>query len=158
MKESSCLSKRSVKHAANLTTSRFWSCLSPRADALYGKSNKPYALPNIPKLLKKFGGTGSKASSPTARISIAYDVFNDYVMDAGITPVSMGEREHAMNQIDAVEKLIKPEQELYIFDRGYPSEELIRRLAEKSHYLIRVKKKFYKITSKNSFLSTPLSC
>lgn len=131
--------------------------------ALYGKSNKPYlslykdkyyvvaidgsdlALPNIPKLLEEFGGTGSKASSPTARISIAYDVLNDYVMDADITPVSVGEREHAMTHIDAVEKLIKPEQALYIFDRGYPGEELIRRLSDKSHYLMRVKKKFNKV-------------
>ena len=102
------------------------------------------ALPNIPKLLKKFDGISSKASSPTARSSITYDVFNDYVMDASITPVSVGEREHAMNHIDAVEEIIHPEQALYIFDRGYPSEELIRRLADKSHYLMRVKKKFNK--------------
>ena len=33
-------------------------------------------LPNLPALLEKFGGTGAKASSPTARMSIAYDAFN----------------------------------------------------------------------------------
>lgn len=38
-------------------------------------------LPNLPDLRDKFGGTGAKASSPTARMSIAYDVTN-FIMDA----------------------------------------------------------------------------
>lgn len=130
------------------------------SDALYGESNRPclerfedkyyvvvidgseVALPNMPKLLEKFGGTSSKASSPTARISMAYDVLNDYVIDANITPLSSDERTHALGHIDAVEKIIDPAQILYIFDRGYPSEELIRRLSLQSHYLMRVKTKF----------------
>ena len=107
------------------------------SDALYGESNRP-----CPKLLEKFGGTSSKASSPTARISMAYDVLNDYVIDANITPLSSDERTHALGHIDAVEKIIDPAQILYIFDRGYPSEELIRRLSLQSHYLMRVKTKF----------------
>lgn len=129
-------------------------------NALYGESNRPYlerfedkyyliaidgselALPNIPKLREKFGGTGSKASSPTARISAAYDVLNDYLIDADITPLSTDERTHAFRHIDAVEKIIDPTQILYLFDRGYPSEELIRRLSNQSHYLMRVRAKF----------------
>ncbi len=43
-------------------------------------------LPNLTVLLKKFGGTGAKASSPTARMSIAYDVLNDFIMDVAFTP------------------------------------------------------------------------
>ena len=129
-------------------------------NALYGESNRPYlerfedkyyliaidgselALPSIPKLREKFGGTGSKASSPTARISAAYDVLNDYVIDADITPLSTDERTHAFRHIDAVEKIIDPTQILYLFDRGYPSEEFIRRLSKQSHYLMRVRAKF----------------
>ena len=131
-------------------------------DALYCESNVPYlklfdnkyyliaidgsemALPNTPKLLKIFGGTGSKASSPTARISMAYDVLNDYVIDASITPLSSDERTHAFGHIEAVEKVIAPAQALYLFDRGYPSENLIRKLSNQAHYLMRVKKKFSK--------------
>ena len=131
-------------------------------DALYCESNVPYlklfdnkyyliaidgsemALPNNPKLLKIFGGTGSKASSPTARISMAYDVLNDYVIDASITPLSSDERTHAFGHIEAVEKVIAPAQALYLFDRGYPSENLIRKLSNQAHYLMRVKKKFSK--------------
>ena len=131
-------------------------------DALYCESNRAYltlfdekyylvaidgselALPNVPKLLDSYGGTGSKASSPTARISMAYDVLNDYVIDASITPLSVDERTHAFNHIEAVENIINPAQILYLFDRGYPSEELIRRVSDQSHYLMRVKTKFNK--------------
>ena len=43
-----------------------------------------------------------------------------------------------------MEKIIDPTQILYLFDRGYPSEELIRRLSNQSHYLMRVRAKFNK--------------
>ena len=50
------------------------------------------SLPNLPSLLEKFGGTGSKVSSPTARMSIAYDVLNDFIIDAAFTPLNISER------------------------------------------------------------------
>ena len=52
-------------------------------------------LPNLPALLEKFGGTGAKASSPTARMSIAYDVLNDFIIDAAFSPLTVSERDHA---------------------------------------------------------------
>lgn len=44
-------------------------------------------LPNLPALREKFGGTGAKASSPIARMSIIYDVLNDIIIDADFTPL-----------------------------------------------------------------------
>ena len=52
-------------------------------------------LPNMPSLREKFGETGAKASSSTARMSIAYDVLNDFIMDAAFTPLTVSERIHA---------------------------------------------------------------
>ena len=46
-------------------------------------------LPNLPELCSKFGGTGAKASSPTARMSIAYYVLNDFIMESEFTPMSV---------------------------------------------------------------------
>lgn len=100
------------------------------------------ALPNIPKLREKFGGTGSKASSPTARASIAYDVLNDFVMDASFTPLAENERTLAAQHIENVGKIIDLKEALFIMDRGYPCEELIRQLSEESNYLMRLKSKF----------------
>ena len=58
-------------------------------------------LPNTPSLCEKYGGTGSKSESPTARMSIAYDVLNDFIMSADFTEMSTGERELALIHIDA---------------------------------------------------------
>lgn len=100
------------------------------------------ALPNIPNLRKKFGGTGSKTSSPTARASIAYDVLNDSVMDASFTSLAENERTLAAHHIENVGKIIDLKEALFIMDRGYPCEKLIRQLSEESNYLMRLRSKF----------------
>lgn len=70
---------------------------------------------------------------------MANDVRNDYVIDAIITLLSSGECTHVFGYIDAVGKVIDLAQKLYLFDCEYPSEELIRRLSNQSHYLMRVR-------------------
>ena len=100
------------------------------------------ALPNLPSLIEKFGGTGSKSSSPTARMSIAYDVLNDFIIDAAFTPLNVSEREHAKNHIESVGKIIDLKNSIFIMDRGYASQELIEIFSEKSYYLFRLRTKF----------------
>ena len=100
------------------------------------------ALPNLPSLLKKFGGTGSKASSPTARMSIAYDILNDFIMEANFSPLNVSERDHAQNHIEQVGKIIDLKDSVFIMDRGYASQELIELLSKKSFYLFRLRTKF----------------
>ena len=100
------------------------------------------ALPNLPSLLKKFGGTGSKASSPTARMSIAYDILNDFIMEANFSPLIVSERDHAKNHIEQVGKIIDLKDSVFIMDRGYASRELIELLSQKSFYLFRLRTKF----------------
>ena len=100
------------------------------------------ALPNLPSLLKKFGGTGSKASSPTARMSIAYDILNDFIMEANFSPLIVSERDHAKNHIEQVGKMIDLKDSVFIMDRGYASQELIELLSKKSFYLFRLRTKF----------------
>ena len=100
------------------------------------------ALPNLPSLLKKFGGTGSKASSPTARTSIAYDILNDFIMEANFSPLIVSERDHAKNHIEQVGKIIDWKDSVFIMDRGYASQELIELLSKKSFYLFRLRTKF----------------
>lgn len=99
-------------------------------------------LPNLPALLEKFGGTGAKVSSPTARMSIAYDVLNDFIIDAAFSPLTFSEREHAKDHIENVSKIIDLKDAVFIMDRGYPSQELIELLSKKSCYLFRLRSKF----------------
>lgn len=100
------------------------------------------SLPNLPSLREKFGGTGAKASSPTARMSIAYDVLNDFIMDAAFSPLTVSERTHAENHLEAIENLIDLKKAIFIMDRGYASEEIITLLHQKTYYLFRLRYKF----------------
>lgn len=101
------------------------------------------SLSNTPELLEYFGGSGSNADSPSARASIMYDVVNDRIVDAAVTKYSVSEHELAKNHINRLSNVCCTDNALVVFDRGYPSAELIRLLQKHSmHYLMRVRKKW----------------
>lgn len=75
-------------------------------------------------------------------MSIAYDVTNDFIMDADFSPLAVSERTHAKNNLEKVGNLIDLKEAIFIMDRGYASEELIRLFSEKSNYLFRIRNKF----------------
>jgi hypothetical protein len=101
------------------------------------------ALPDEEALLLYYGGVGCNANSPTAQGSILLDVLNDIVVDAKIMPLSTDERTLAKMHIDDTRTLLLGEKELMIYDRGYPSYDLIKKLeAMNIKYVMRVKRKF----------------
>lgn len=103
------------------------------------------ALPNYGNLREYFGGLGPTCSSPTAHGSILYDVLNKIIMDADLAPLSTNEREQAKKHILSFDNLGKKEKELILFDRGYPSHDLISVLrAQGIRFLMRVPRKFNK--------------
>lgn len=89
---------------------------------------------------------GNWHSYPSARLTALYDVTNDLIVDAVFTGVSVGEREHARRLLSS-EALTngKGYKNLLLFDRGYPSRELIYELEDKGF--------FYLIRCTHSFLS-----
>lgn len=102
-------------------------------------------LPNIPALREEFGAIGAGATSPTARASIAYDVINDQIVDADITPLSTDERTLASQHLDALKGIIQMEDSIFIYDRGYASESLVRKITGTgigAYFLMRVRRKF----------------
>ena len=54
-------------------------------------------------------------------MSIAYDVLNDFIIDAAFTPLNISERDHAKNHIESVGKIIDLKNSIFIMDRGYAS-------------------------------------
>ena len=101
-----------------------------------------HALPNDKPLRAYFGDSNG---SPTAQVSALYDVFNDFVVDARIEPMATDERTLAELHIKHLQGLTSFEEwkELLLFDRGYPSFELIKGLLDrKIHYCMRVREKF----------------
>jgi hypothetical protein len=101
------------------------------------------ALPKMPGLIEAFGGTGRNADSPTAKISLLYDVLNDFVVDAIIGRAGASERDFALRHMEKLRNICPDVKKLLIFDRGYPSTALLRELeAQGLHFLMRVKSKW----------------
>ena len=112
---------------------------------IHGIDGSKLSLPNDKALKEYFGGSGVGNTSPTAQGSLLYDILNDLVVDARIEPMATDERTIAkmhINQLAGIESFEKGK-ELIVFDRGYPSFELIKELLEKGiHFIMRVRKKF----------------
>lgn len=101
------------------------------------------ALPNTQELRDIFGTSGAKSDSATARGSILYDVLNDRILDAAIGKYKRSEREFAKDHIKQLTKIGDLEHTLIIFDRGYPSLDLIHSLNQSGlHFLMRVRRKW----------------
>jgi hypothetical protein len=112
---------------------------SYRISAIDGSSLE---LENTQELHSYFGVSGNGGRAVTARASILYDGLNDTIIDAKIVPYSCGERELAKQHIDAL-CLLDLHNDLIIFDRGYPSSELIAySINRKIHFLMRVPSSF----------------
>ncbi len=56
------------------------------------------------KLLKVFGGTSTKSSSPTPGIGMDYVLLYDYVIDVCITTMFVYESTHTLIYFDAAER------------------------------------------------------
>jgi hypothetical protein len=103
-------------------------------------------LPSEPELLKYYGGLGKENTAASALASLMYDVENDIIVDARLEPISRDERSLAKEHLEELVKLESFQnghQELLIFDRGYPSKELVKSLEDKHlRYVMRTPKGF----------------
>ena len=100
-------------------------------------------LPTDKKLSAHYGALGKDKTAPTAQASILYDVLNDIVCDAAIKPITTDERTLAKRHIEKCDEITKGSKNLIIFDRGYPSFELIEMLEKEGiFYLMRVRVMF----------------
>jgi hypothetical protein len=78
-----------------------------------------------------------------ARVSVLYDVINNYVIDGILSALTTGEGKLALEHLLHVTK-----NDLVIYDRGYPSFELMyEHIKQKSNFLIRAKVSFNNVTS-----------
>ena len=97
-------------------------------------------LPNLPELKQLFGDV---KGSPSARADIALDVLNDRIVEAEFGPLSGDERSMAKEHIRKLKGRIRMEDTVFLFDRGYPSKELIETILQaNAHFIMRVKRKF----------------
>ena len=109
-------------------------------------------LPNVPELQKEYGNnSGRKEQRPCVRdqTSSIYDVVNNMVIDSQIAPLKTSEKELAQinisEMIDILKDRIDLNKVIIIFDRGYPSTEMIGLLEELGiKYLFRLNSNKFK--------------
>lgn len=109
-------------------------------------------LPNVPELQKEYGNnSGRKEQRPCVRAqtSSIYDVVNNMVIDSQIAPLKTSEKELAQinisEMIDILKDRIDLNKVIIIFDRGYPSTEMIGLLEELGiKYLFRLSSNKFK--------------
>ncbi len=116
-------------------------------------------LPSDKELYKEYGYDEANKSVPLARGSLLYDVLNHMTLHACLKPLKTGERSMAFEHIDELIKQDKLnvetnfENDLLIFDRGYPSIPLMFYLnIHKKHFLMRAQKHF--LSEVNSVLNS----
>jgi hypothetical protein len=107
---------------------------------LWGIDGTKFALPNYPHLSEHFG---NEKGSPMARGSVLYDLLNYTVFDGQIESLDIDERTLAKRHLSSLVERLEITKELVIFDRGYPSEEMIDFCVKNGlFYLMRVRNKF----------------
>lgn len=97
-------------------------------------------LPNTEELKNEYGLAKNQNPSGVvqARISVLYDVLNKFVLDGKLAPLSVGELASAIKHLECT----RPK-DLIIYDRGYPSFQLIFEHYQRNiDFVIRVKKDF----------------
>lgn len=97
-------------------------------------------LPITQELEKYYGKTGNQTDTYIiqAKVSVLYDVLNNFVLDGALSSVSIGEREMALEHLNHCKI-----GDLIIYDRGYPSFDFIFEHHQKGlDYLMRVRTDF----------------
>ena len=95
-------------------------------------------LPNTPQIMEKYKPS-KKALYPIFHAVASFDVLNCKFIDAEFEMSPTNERQSALNLIDKH----LPQNDIFLFDRGFPSVALIQKLEEKQlYYVARVSTSF----------------
>lgn len=99
----------------------------------------------VPTYAESIFGTLNASGAKVAKAQICnlYDVYNHIILEGEIAPYVTSERTQAARLIERLEEKSRQLEieNLYLFDRGFPSRELIRTLGS-SPYIFRVSKAF----------------
>jgi len=101
-------------------------------------------LPNTEELKQIYGQIRNQEHIDVfqARVSVLYDLINNYIIDGLLSPIAIGEGQLALEHLLHVK-----ENDIVIYDRGYPSFNLIyEHLKQGSDFLMRAKISFSNVT------------
>ena len=99
-------------------------------------------LPNLEKLEEYFGNVGNKAETVRARASALIDIENEIIIDSEIGNYRDCERNYCKRHLKKLKEL-GYRKDLILYDRGYPSRELMAyHMDEGIDFLMRAKETF----------------
>jgi len=111
-------------------------------------------LPDYPVLRDTFGHVGNRDKTVRAKASILYDTLNNIIIDAEIDNYRMDERTLAKRHLEKLSDTMN-QKDIILYDRGYPSRELIAYHLDKGiHFVMRSKKTF--MDTKADYRFSPL--
>lgn len=115
-----------------------------RGKHIFAIDGTTYNLPNTKELREIYGEqTTGGAPQVQAQGSCLYDVLNNMLVDVKMLPIKSDERKIAQQHVEYLHGL-KPDGNLILFDRGYPSLKLIEFLDKKNiSYVMRCNKKHF---------------
>lgn len=121
-------------------------CKKYKGYRIFAIDGSVLSLNNTEKMRKSFGCFHSHVGKVAlAQASALYDIENDLIIDAAIDRYETNEREMAHGHIEVLVKEYGVQNDLILFDRGYPSKKLIAHLSdEKISYIMRVQSNFTK--------------
>jgi hypothetical protein len=102
---------------------------------------------NSPSIKEKYGTISNQTDyeKPMARSSSAFDLLNGITLDAILDPYTASEKDLAIRHIQQIVEMNLQHSFLFIFDRGYPSLELIIYLIKNGvNFVMRSNTKFLK--------------
>jgi hypothetical protein len=123
------LNERLVEEFYSDNTYRTW-----KGYRLVGVDGSTVQLPESEEIRQEFGGASNQYGDgmAMARISVAYDVENDLSVDAIMAPYTSGERDLALQHLEAIVGCDHRTagrrghaNDLFLFDMGYPALSLI---------------------------------
>jgi hypothetical protein len=100
-------------------------------------------LPNTKCLKETYGVFSKKNKYPAGKVCVAYDVLNEIILNGKLLPYSSSEKVIAPELVSTLYP--SSAKDLLIYDRGFPSVNLILKHIElKKNFIFRVQKKFLK--------------
>ncbi len=110
-------------------------------------------LPRCKELEEKYGianANHTQQKCVQCLVSGCYDVLNGVMLNIEIAPYASNEREYAKKNIENLLKMFPDKKFLFLFDRGYPSLDMLTMLEELGvKYLFRLQKSTYEEEKRN---------
>ncbi len=133
------------KHLSNLLIEEFYtdndaSIKLWRNFRLLAVDGSTIRLPDTKELSSEYGKSKNQTKTHVvqARVSVLYDVLNKYVIDGSLSPLDTGEKSLAKQHLSQAKK-----GDLIIYDRGYPSFELVyEHYQKKLNFLMRFSERY----------------